>query len=57
MRTIRDVLWKDLLIEWRARSRTVALLSFAYTILLLFAFAIGPDAAALRQHAGAYLWL
>ena len=57
MKTIRDVLWKDLLIEWRARSRTVALLSFAYTILLLFAFAIGPDAAALRQHAGAYLWL
>lgn len=57
MKTLRDVLWKDLLIEWRARSRTVALLSFAYTILLLFAFAIGPDAAALRQHAGAYLWL
>lgn len=57
MKTVLDVLWKDALIEWRARARTVALLSFAYTVLLLFAFAIGPDAAALRQHAGAYLWL
>ena len=51
------ILKKDLLIEWRARSRTVALLSFAYTILLLFAFAIGPDSAALKQHSSAYLWL
>jgi heme exporter protein B len=57
MKTTLDILYKDMLIEWRARSRTVALLSFAYTILLLFAFAIGPDSAALRQHAGAYLWL
>jgi len=57
VKTVLDVLWKDALIEWRARARTVALLSFAYTVLLLFAFAIGPDAAALRQHAGAYLWL
>jgi len=57
MKATLRILQKDLLIEWRARSRTVALLSFAYTILLLFAFAIGPDAAALRQHAGAYLWL
>ena len=57
MRDTANILWKDLLIEWRARSRTVALLSFAYTILLLFAFAIGPDATALRQHSGAYLWL
>jgi len=54
---IANIVWKDLLIEWRTRSRTVALLSFAYTLLLLFSFAIGPDAAALRHHAGAYLWL
>ena len=57
MTTTLNVLWKDLVIEWKARSRTVALLSFAYTVLLLFAFAVGPDSAALRQHAGAYLWL
>ena len=57
MTTTLNVLWKDLIIEWKARSRTVALLSFAYTVLLLFAFAVGPDAVALRKHAGAYLWL
>ncbi len=57
MKGVIDILWKDLLIEWRTRSRTVALLSFAYTLLLLFSFAIGPDAEALRHHAGAYLWL
>jgi heme exporter protein B len=57
MKTTLNILWKDILIEWRTRSRMMALLSFAYTILLLFAFAIGPDSAALRQHAGAYLWL
>ena len=57
MRTTLQVLRKDLLIEWRARSQTIALLSFAYTILLLFAFAIGPDAAALATHSAAYLWL
>ena len=28
-----NILWKDLLIEWSTRSRTIALLSFAYTIL------------------------
>ena len=56
MATLR-ILQKDVLIEWRARSRTVALLSFAYTILLLFAFAVGPDSSALQLHASAYLWL
>ena len=57
MNELVNILWKDLLIEWRSRSRTLALLSFAYTILLLFSFAIGPDASVLKQHAGAYLWL
>ena len=57
MKGVIDIFWKDLLIEWKTRSRTVALLSFAYTLLLLFSFAIGPDAESLRHHAGAYLWL
>ena len=57
MSVVLAVLHKDLLVEWRARSRTIALASFALTLLLLFAFAIGPDSAALRQHAGAYLWM
>ncbi len=51
------VLEKDLLIEWRARSRVFALSSFAVTVLLLFSFAVGPNTEVLREHAGAYLWL
>lgn len=51
------VLRKDLLVEWRARARTMALSSFALTVLLLFSFAVGPDTETLRQHCGAYLWL
>ena len=54
---IRWILHKDLLIEWRARSRVLALACFAATILLLFSFAIGPDTKALRLHAAGYLWL
>lgn len=51
------MLHKDLLVEWRARAHAVGLAAFAGTTLLLFSFAVGPDTAALRQHAGAYLWL
>lgn len=51
------VVQKDLLIEWRARSRAFALGCFAITVLLLFSFAVGPDTATLREHASAYLWL
>ena len=57
MTAVLQILWKDALIEWTARSRTVSLLSFAYTILLLFAFAVGADADTLRRHAGAYMWM
>ena len=48
---------KDLLIEWRARARVLALGCFALTLLLLFSFAVGPDTEVLRQHAAAYLWM
>jgi heme exporter protein B len=57
LRQVWVVLEKDLLIEWRARSRGFALASFAVTVLLLFSFAVGPDIQTLREHAGAYLWL
>jgi len=56
-RQVLVVLEKDLLIEWRARSRAFALASFAVTVLLLFSFAVGPNIEVLRDHAGAYLWL
>ena len=54
---ILGVLYKDLLIEWRARSRLFALVCFSLTTLLLFGFAIGPATEVLRRHAGGYLWL
>lgn len=57
MRQIVHILNKDLLIEWRARARVFALACFALTLLLLFSFAVGPDAAALLKHASAYLWM
>ena len=48
---------KDLLIERRAASRTVALISFAFILLLILSFAIGADSAALRLHSAAYIWI
>jgi heme exporter protein B len=51
------VLRKDLVQEWRARSRFGAVLCFGVTTLLLFSFASGPDTAAMRANAAGYLWL
>lgn len=52
-----QVFRKDLLLQWRSRSRFVAVASFGVTVLLLFSFAVGPDTTVLRQHAAGYLWL
>ena len=48
---------KDVLIQWRTRAQIVAIFLFGATSLLLFSFAIGPNASALRQHAAGFLWL
>ncbi|MFN7130947.1 MAG: heme exporter protein CcmB [Myxococcales bacterium] len=48
---------KDLLLTWRSRAQAVAVLVFGATALLLFSFAIGPDATALRQHASGFIWV
>jgi heme exporter protein B len=48
---------KDLLVQWRTRAQIVAIFLFGATSLLLFSFAIGPNASALRQHAAGFLWL
>jgi heme exporter protein B len=52
-----NVLRKDLLQQWRARSRLVAVGVFGLTTLLLFSFANGPDTVMLRANAAGYLWL
>jgi len=48
---------KDLLLQWRTRMEAVAVFAFGATALLLFSFAVGPSASALRQHAAGFLWL
>lgn len=51
------VLRKDLRLGWRTRGRVLAEAAFGATALLLFSFAVGPDADVLAAHAGGYLWL
>jgi len=48
---------KDLLLQWRTRAQVMAIFVFGASALLLFSFAIGPNAEALRQHAAGFLWL
>jgi len=50
-------LQKELLLLWHTRAQAIAVFIFGATALLLFSFAIGPNAAALRQHAAGFLWL
>ncbi len=48
---------KEFLLQWRTRAQAVAVFVFGATSLLLFSFAVGPNAAALRSHAAGFLWL
>jgi heme exporter protein B len=48
---------KDLTAERRARANVVAVTSLGALILLVFGFAVGPDAATLRATAAGILWL
>lgn len=57
MSAFAAALRKDLLLQWRSRAQLVAVFVFGASSLLLFSFAIGPNAAALRQHAAGFLWL
>jgi len=50
-------LQKELLLLWHTRAQAVAVYVFGATALLLFSFAVGPNAAALRLHAAGFLWL
>ena len=50
-------LQKELLLLWHTRAQAIAVFVFGATALLLFSFAIGPNSAALRQHAAGFLWL
>ena len=48
---------KDLLLEWRSRSRFLSVLLFGVVTLVLFSFAVGPDTTTMRDIAGGFLIL
>lgn len=48
---------KELLLQWRSRAQFIAVFVFGAAALLLFSFAIGPNAEALRQFSAGFLWL
>ena len=57
MNQLWTILAKDLRIEWRTKTRIFGLAFYAATLLLLFAFAVGPDRRMLEAHASAYVWM
>jgi heme exporter protein B len=54
---VLSVAWKDVLVEARSRANFGAVVGFAALMLVLFGFALGPDASALRAAAAGVLWL
>jgi heme exporter protein B len=48
---------KELLLQWRTRGQFMAVFVFGAAALLLFSFAIGPNASALRTFSAGFLWL
>jgi heme exporter protein B len=57
VRQTLGVLAKDAILEWRGRSRFLAVLLFGVVTLLLFSFAVGPDTTMLRAGSGGFLVL
>lgn len=53
----RSVAWKDLTTERRTKANFNAIVFLAGLTLILFGFALGPDAEALRSAAAGVLWL
>lgn len=57
MNSLVAALRKEALLQWRSRAQLVAVYTFGATSLLLFSFAVGPNAALLRENAAGFLWL
>jgi heme exporter protein B len=57
MSRMRAVAWKDLTAERRSKSNLNGVVFLAVMMLVLFGFALGPDAEALRSAAAGVLWL
>jgi heme exporter protein B len=54
---VAAVAWKDLTTERRSKANFNAVLFLAALMLLMFGFALGPDAGALRMAAAGIVWL
>ena len=48
---------KEMLLQWRTRAQMMAVLVFGASSLLLFSFAVGPNAQMLRQFSAGFMWL
>lgn len=48
---------KEMLLQWRTRAQFLAVFVFGATALLLFSFAVGPNAEDLRKFSAGFLWL
>lgn len=57
LQRVRAIVWKDLTSERRSKAGFNAVAFLGVLILLLFGFALGPDAEALRNAAAGALWL
>lgn len=57
LRRVRAIVWKDLTSERRSKAGFNSVAFMGVLTLLLFGFALGPDAEALRNAAAGALWL
>ena len=48
---------KEMLLQWRTRAQMMAVFVFGAALLLLFSFAVGPNAEMLRQFSAGFMWL
>ena len=56
-RRVRAIAWKDLTAERRSKAQFNGVVALALTILVMFGFALGPDAQAIRDAAAGAIWL
>jgi heme exporter protein B len=55
--TIRWVVWKDLISEWRTRETMSSMLFFALIVILVFSFSFSMDQDAARQLIAGIIWV
>jgi heme exporter protein B len=57
LRQALGILAKDAVLEWRGRSRLLAVVLFGVVTLMLFSFAVGPDTVMLKAGTAGFLVL